>query len=236
MGVTDRRLFSLLVDPRDAARANQCEQFRSAMARGLSAVRGMDELIRAVGQRYNAAPGDIALGADFTDVGLRGRSDFSNYRIVFFGTHGLLPNTGDCLPEPALVTSLGPGDSDGFLDASEILDLRLDAELIVLAACNTGGVGTANPDRTGLTGSGEALGGLARDFIYAGGRSLVVSQWSVDQAATVQLMNRIFAQGAAGQADALQRAQQALMDVRQFSHPYFWAGFSLLGDGARQMV
>jgi CHAT domain-containing protein len=134
------------------------------------------------------------------------------------------------------VTSLGPGDSDGFLDASEILDLRLDAELIVLAACNTGGVGTANPDRTGLTGSGEALGGLARDFIYAGGRSLVVSQWSVDQAATVQLMNRIFAQGAAGQADALQRAQQALMDVRQFSHPYFWAGFSLLGDGARQMV
>src|SRR5262245_17698682 len=236
MGVTDPRLFSLLVNPRDTVRAGQCEQFRSAMARLLPEVRGMDQLIRAVGQRYNAAATDLALGTNFTDVGLRGRNDFGNYRVVFFGTHGLLPNTGDCLPEPALVTSLGPGNSDGLLDASEILDLRLDAELIVLAACNTGGVGAANPDRTGLTGSGEALGGLARDFIYAGGRSLVISQWSVDQVATVELMNRIFAQGASSQANALNRSQQALMDRREFSHPYFWAAFSLLGDGARPMV
>lgn len=233
--VSDPRMFSLLVDKRDPVRANACEQVRVSMVQGLPEFRGMDEMIRMIANRYQASPSDIILGTSFTDVGVRSRTDLANYRIVFFGTHGLLPNAGECLPEPALVTSLGAGDSDGFLEAAEILELGLDADLVVLAACNTGGVGAAGAERTGLMGSGEALGGLARDFIYAGGRTLVVSQWNVDQLATVELTNRFFAGGASSQANALRRAQGALMDNRAFSHPYYWAAFSLLGDGARPM-
>jgi CHAT domain-containing protein len=175
------------------------------------------------------------LGSNFTDANLLTRQDLNNYKVVFFGTHGLLPTKEDCLPEPALVTSLGGGDSDAFLDASEIVQLRLDADLVVLAACDTGGRGSESADRTGLTGSGEALGGLARDFIYAGSRGLVVSQWSVDLNATVGLLTAFFNTRSENQAGAFRRAEVTLMDSKKFSHPYYWAAFSLIGDGARPM-
>src|SRR5207237_3610815 len=120
------------------------------------------------------------------------RTDLSNFKVLYFATHGLLPQPSACLPEPALVTSVGgTAESDGLLDTSEILELKLDADLVVLSACDTGG-GGGDVASTGLAGGGEALGGLARAVIYAGGRGLIVSHWSVDSAATVRLMTGLF--------------------------------------------
>jgi len=130
---------------------------------------------------------------------------------------------------------VGAGESDGLLDASEILDLKLDADLVVLSACDTGGAGSEASDLTGLQGGGEALGGLTRAVIYAGGRALIVSHWSVDSAATVRLMTGLFAGQAATEGEALQRAQVVLQQSSDWSHPYFWAPFTIVGDGARAM-
>ncbi len=91
-------------------------------------------------------------------------------------------------------------------------------------------------DVTGLGGGGEALSGLARAFIYAGARSLVVSQWSVDSQATMNLMTAMFASPASTQAAALHDAALKMMTSKdQYSHPYYWAAFTVVGDGARPM-
>jgi CHAT domain-containing protein len=132
------------------------------------------------------------------------------------------------------MTSVGGGDSDGLLDASEILDLKLDADLVVLSACDTGGAG-GEAATSGLQGGGEALGGLTRAVIYAGGRSLIVSHWSVDSVATVRLMTGMFSAASPTKAGALTKAQVALQQSEQFSHPYYWAPFTIVGDGSRPL-
>ena len=132
------------------------------------------------------------------------------------------------------MTSVGMDGSDGLLDTSEILDLKLDADLVVLSACDTGGSG-GDATTTGLQGGGEALGGLTRAVIYAGGRSLIVSHWSVDSVATVRLMTGLFAAGAPSTSESLQRAQVNLQQSNDWAHPYFWAPFTLVGDGSRPL-
>ncbi len=132
------------------------------------------------------------------------------------------------------MTSVGSGESDGLLDTSEILDLKLDADLVVLSACDTGGSG-GDATTTGMQGGGEALGGLARAVIYAGGRALIVSHWSVDSVATVRLMTGMFSAPSPTKAEALTHAQVVLQQSEQFSHPYYWAPFTIVGDGSRPL-
>ncbi len=236
LGQTDPRVFRSVLTrgARRGGPANFCAPLRESLL-GLKALPETAGEVRAVGQAFGAGPGDIVLGADFTDVGVDGRDDLDQYKVIYFATHGLLPQAGDCLPEPALVTSIGPGDSDALLDASEVLNLRLDADLVVLAACDTGGAGSAGASRTGLSGGGEALGGLTRAFIYAGARGLIVSHWSVDSGAAVTLMTSMFSGGSETQAGALRRAQGAMMDTAALSHPYYWSAFTIVGDGERPM-
>lgn len=215
--------------------ANICEGTRQALLR-LPELPDTAEEVRKVGASFKGAGEDLMIGKTFTDEAVKTRGDLSDFKVLYFATHGLLPQPSACLPEPALVTSVGAGaDSDGLLDASEILDLKLDADLVVLSACDTGGAGSDAADQTGLQGGGEALGGLTRAVIYAGGRALVVSHWSVDSAATVRLMTGLFSASAASEAEALQQAQAALQQSPEWSHPYFWAPFTIVGDGARAM-
>jgi CHAT domain-containing protein len=215
--------------------ANICEGTRQALLRLPELPDTADE-VRKVGASFRGSGQDLMIGKTFTDDAVKTRSDLSDFKVLYFATHGLLPQPSACLPEPALVTSVGAGaDSDGLLDASEILDLKLDADLVVLSACDTGGAGSEGADLTGLQGGGEALGGLTRAVIYAGGRALVVSHWSVDSAATVRLMTGLFSAEAPSEAEALQHAQVSLQQSPEWSHPYFWAPFTIVGDGARAM-
>jgi CHAT domain-containing protein len=112
--------------------------------------------------------------------------------------------------------------------ASEIATLELDADWVVLSACNT-----ATADGTP---AGEGLSGLARAFFYAGSRALLVSHWAVDSAAVARLTTSAFqhlrdAPGM-GRAEALQRAMLAMLDDPSApAHPYFWAPFAVVGEG-----
>jgi len=211
-----------------------CENTRLALLQMPPLPDTADE-VRQVGASIAGSQGQqVVVGSAFTDDTVKARKDLSDYKVLYFATHGLLPQPSACLPEPALMTSVGAGDSDGLLDASEILDLKLDADLVVLSACDTGGAG-GEASTSGLQGGGEALGGLTRAVIYAGGRSLIVSHWSVDSVATVRLMTGMFSTTSGNQAGALTKAQVALQQSQQWSHPYFWAPFTIVGDGSRPM-
>jgi CHAT domain-containing protein len=212
--------------------ADFCLPYREALFTAHELPETRDE-VKVVAQTLGV-PDNVVLGADFTDdrVKAQGANDggLDQYKVLYFATHGLLPAENGCLP-PALITSVGPGDSDALLDVKEIPELHLEAELVVLSACDTGaGAGD------GLAGGGASVGGLVSAFTYAGARNLLVSNWPVDSAATEQLMTTMFKVGGGSQGEALAKAQTALMNSSNgYSHPFYWAAFSLIGDGSRPM-
>jgi len=185
---------------------------------------------------------DIVTGGAFTDTAILGRSDLDDYRVMHFATHGLVtPPRPDCPARPALLTSFGGPESDGLLSFSEIFDLRLDADLIILSACDTAGqAGLAATEETGLTTGGDfALDGLVRAFVGAGGRLVVASHWPVpdDYDATERLVPGLFtAPPGTATAAALGAAQRQLMDRPETSHPYYWSAFAVVGDGKTPVI
>lgn len=195
-----------------------------------------DELMQ-ISASLGPSSDNLLLGGVASETTLRSRRDFSDYRIVAFATHALLSRQLDCLSEPALV--LTPPDraseiDDGLLTSSDIAQLRFDADWILLSACNTGG-----PE--GKFG-GQSLTGLTRAFFYAGARALMVSHWTIESETTVSLTTNTFgayAEGSIGKAEALRRAQLAMIDAPtapnalETSHPALWAGFTLVGDGGQ---
>jgi CHAT domain-containing protein len=203
-----------------------------------------DELFTARRMIAAAGAGDaeIVTGADFTDTRIMARPDLNQFRILHFATHGLVTGPREeCPAQPALLTSFdGPG-SDGLLTFSEIYDLRLDADLIILSACDTAGHGSqAGAEAAGVTGEGDfSLDGLVRAFVGAGSRIVVGSHWPVpvDFDATQRLFSGLFlAPPGTGTAAGLRRAQIELMDNKDTSHPYYWSGFAVVGDGAVPVI
>jgi CHAT domain-containing protein len=137
------------------------------------------------------------------------------------------------LAEPALVLTppaTAAPENDGLLTASKIATLKLNADWVVLSACNTAS-SDGTPDAGGLSG-------LAKAFFYAGARSLLVSHWSVPSNATVKLITGAFDElkknPSIGRAEALRRAEMAMLDPAnppEFAHPMMWAPFVLAGEG-----
>ena len=130
---------------------------------------------------------------------------------------------------------------DGLLTFQEIFDLKLDADLVILSACDTAGAATVAATREAgvASGGGNALDGLVRSFIGAGGRSVIASHWPApdDFDATKRLIGGLFAapQGESI-ADALWASEKQLMDDKRTSHPYYWAGFAIIGDGGQPLL
>ena len=195
--------------------------------------------VSEVAKTFPSNLADILVGAAFTDRAIK-TLPLIDYKILHFATHGLLPTELECQPWPALVTSPPQhleGNDDGLLDIEEILQFKLDADLVVLSACNTGGPGLAT--------GGESLSGLARSFFFAGARSLIVSHWLAEDLSTSDLMIRTFkrmrSSSGVGWASALQYAQLSLIEdannprLRIRSHPLLWAAFTVVGDGARSL-
>ncbi|MBY4638006.1 CHAT domain-containing protein [Sphingopyxis sp. XHP0097] len=184
----------------------------------------------------------LLTGGDFTDTAVKTRSDLSDYRIIHFATHGLVTAPRrSCPARPALVTSFGDGQSDGLLTFQEIFELKIDADLVILSACDTAGAASVAATReAGISsGGGNALDGLVRSFIGAGGRSVIASHWPApdDFDATRRLIGGLFtARQGDSVADALWATQQQLMDDQQTSHPYYWAGFAIIGDGGQPLL
>lgn len=174
----------------------------------------------------------LLLGKEASETALRAEA-LDQYRVLYFASHAVLPGELKCATEPALV--LTPPDAarnraeDGLLEASEIAQLKLNADLVVLSACNTAGEG-------GKFG-GDALSGLAEAFFHAGTRALVASHWQVPSRATAELMSHMFEEIGpdfhTDPAQALRQAQQRLMSQPETAHPFFWGAFVVVGDSAK---
>jgi len=191
---------------------------------------------------FGPANSKLMTGAAFTDTALLKDNQLDQYRILHFATHGLVTAPRpDCPPRPALVTSFGGPGSDGLLSFREIFDLKLDADVVILSACDTAGAASASASREAgiMTGGNYALDGLVRAFIGAGARSVIASHWPVPDAynATKRLISGLIeARPGEPLAQALEEAQRGLMDDAQTSHPFYWAAFIILGDGAKPLI
>ena len=146
-----------------------------------------------------------------------------------------------CPAQPALLTSFGGNGSDGLLEFGEIFELELDADLVILSACDTASLaGLETTRQAGIeVGGGQALDGLVRAFIGAGGRQVIASHWPAPE--EFEATRRLFAsffESSAGTTlgQALRTAQLQLMDDAATSHPFYWSGFALIGDGERRLI
>jgi CHAT domain-containing protein/tetratricopeptide (TPR) repeat protein len=192
-----------------------------------------DELC-AVARALGASADEIYLGERATEAEIKrlnAAGQLSKYRVIHFATHAALAGQVSSKSEPGLL--LTPPKSateldDGYLSASEIAALNLDADWVILSACNTAAGGVEGA---------EALSGLARAFFYAGSRALLVSHWAVDSEASVKLitrtLNTMADDKAAGRSEALRRAMLALIEDGQphQAHPAIWAPFVVVGEG-----
>jgi CHAT domain-containing protein len=190
-----------------------------------------DEL-NAIAKNLGVAAADIHLGEDASETTLK-RTPLADYGIVYFATHGLVAGDVKGLAEPSLVLSLPRQPTefdDGLLTASEVAQLKLNADWVVLSACNT-----IAGDKPGA----EALSGLARSFFYAGARALLVSHWAVNSEAATRLsistFDRMKADPRLGRAEALRQAMLAYLNDASSprnAYPAFWGPFALIGEGA----
>ena len=198
--------------------------------------------LRQAASAIGSSGSQVVTGAAFTDTAVRDRTDLADYRIVHFATHGLVTAPRpECPARPALLTSFGGTGSDGLLSFKEIYDLKLDADVVILSACDTAGEASRAATREAgiTTGGGSALDGLVRAFIGAGSRTVIASHWPApdDFNATQRLISGLFREGVGRPlAIALRDAQRPLMDEAATSHPYYWSDFAIVGDGAQQLI
>jgi CHAT domain-containing protein/Tfp pilus assembly protein PilF len=184
---------------------------------------------KMLGQLYGMKQSKVYVGAEARED--RVKTEAGHYRILQLATHGVLNNSNPMYSHIVLSQSTGSKDEDGLLEAWEIMNLDLKADLVVLSACETA---------RGHIGAGEGVIGLTWAFFVAGSPTTVVSQWSVESASTTELMlnfhRHLKAPGAGPQyattkAEALRQAQLTLLRTKRYQHPFFWAGFVVVGDG-----
>jgi CHAT domain-containing protein len=196
--------------------------------------------VREIAEVLQADPAqDVFLQAQASEKTVLG-SDLSQRKVVMFATHGLVPGELNGLNQPALALSapeLSGSEGDGLLTMDKILSLKLNADWVVLSACNT-----ASGDGSGS----EAVSGLGRAFFYAGARALLVSNWPVETVSARLLMTDLFRRQTAtpglAKAEALRAAMGSLIDGAgsidaktgkadySYAHPLFWAPFVVVGD------
>jgi CHAT domain-containing protein len=190
--------------------------------------------LQTVRKLTHASESDELLGAAFTEDAVL-HTNLKDVRILHFATHALLSTDLKCQTEPALVTSAPANASSAnaaLLTSSQVTGMDLDADTVILSACNTGG---------GAGGSaGESLSGLARSFFFAGARSMLVTHWAVNDQVTAYLVALTIAKSQAdpslGIAGGLAAAQRKLLaeatgDLASEAHPFYWAPLAVIGDG-----
>jgi CHAT domain-containing protein len=193
-----------------------------ALMSGLDPLPDAERQVRQIGALYGPERSSTWLGVEARED--RFKAEAPRHSVLHLATHGLLDQTSP-LYSHVVLSPGGTGSSDdGLLEAWEVLDLKLDADLVVLSACETG---------RGRIAPGEGIVGTMWAFFVAGSRALLVSQWKVESASTTELMtafHRRLAQGSGAKAEHLRQASLGLLRDPRYAHPFYWAGFVLVGN------
>ncbi|MCM3903281.1 MAG: CHAT domain-containing protein [Pyrinomonadaceae bacterium] len=183
--------------------------------------------VKTLGQLYGATRSKVYIGSEAREDRLK--SEAESVSVLHLATHGILNNVSPMYSQLVLAQSASGASEDGLLEAWEIMQLDLNADLVVLSACETG---------RGRVGAGEGMIGLTWAFFVAGTPTMVVSQWKVESASTTRLMLEFhrnlqskMEKSQISKAKALQRAAVRMLRSAGTRHPFYWAGFILVGDG-----
>lgn len=200
----------------------------------MSSLPGTERELKAMAKALGTGAKSIWLGDDATETNFKD-AHLDQTAIIALATHGLVAGEIDGAAEPGLVftpPSVRSGMDDGYLTASEIASLRLNADWVILSACNT----AAGDGSEGASG----LSGLARAFFFAGAETLLASHWPVrDDVAAELTVRTIELQREQPQITRAQAFQLAMREVRMdvskdgWAHPTAWAPFTLIGDGTQ---
>lgn len=217
--------------------------FEPAALRTLSSLPGTRRELTAIAASLGAPSDRLMLGAAARESAVKSSAALASARIVAFATHALLPEEFKGNVEPGLVFTppdRATPEDDGYLTASEAAALKLDADWVLLSACNTAGPAEG--------GSNESLSGLARAFLFAGARSLLVSHWPVEDSVGAAITSETFRIAAAkpelSRAEALRQALRGIRSGQSalggaisgwkpaWADPWAWAPFSLVESGS----
>jgi CHAT domain-containing protein len=193
----------------------------------LAPLPGVERQVRSIAGLY--APDSLALaGAAATEA--RYKAEAGGAAIVHLAGHGVLNDVNPMYSHISLAPSPAGAEEDGRLEAREMMDLPLAADLAVLSACDTA---------RGRTGGGEGIVGMSWALLVAGAPSTLASQWRIDASSTDVLMlsfhrrlRAVSRDGSRGRAAALAAAARGMIATPRYRHPFYWAGFVLIGDGS----
>jgi tetratricopeptide (TPR) repeat protein len=175
-------------------------------------------------KRLYGADSEVLTGLDANKARLLAEigPKLPEYRNVVLATHGYFGKDLPGVIEPVLILTLVPPGTDGYLRMSEVMGLRLNAEMVALTACHTG---------VGNRVSGEGVMGMGRAFQYAGARAVLMSLWAVSEKASVMLVEHFFRnlKEGKGKLEALTMARSEIRKA-EFDHPFYWAPFILVGE------
>jgi CHAT domain-containing protein/Tfp pilus assembly protein PilF/ketosteroid isomerase-like protein len=188
-----------------------------------------EEEVKTLARLYGNAKSRVFIGSEAREV--VAKTEAPKYEVLHFATHGLLDNRNPMFSFLTLAQTGGDPNEDGLLEAREIINMDLHAKLAVLSACQTA---------RGWVGAGEGVIGMSWALFVAGVPTTVASQWKVDSASTTSLMidfhrrlttRRVNAKSGEGKAEALRQAELGLLRSERYRHPFYWAGFVMIGDG-----
>ena len=229
LGIGDPELDG---EPGEARGAKLASLFTPRGVANVKAVRELTSLpesreeLQSLARSLNAGDGSLLVGPDATETKVKA-VPLSDYQVVAFATHGLVTGELAGVSEPALVLTPpaeGTETDDGLLTAREVTQLKLNADWVILSACNT-----AAAD---CTPGARGLSGLAKAFFYAGSRALIVSHWPVVSDAAVALTTRMLAAAKTGLTRAVAHRQAMIgTGPARNAHPALWAPFVVVGEG-----
>lgn len=180
--------------------------------------------VEGISQSFGVSGTRIFTGAAASEENVKANPALGDYRYVHFATHGLI-NERKPAYSGLVMTLDDDHHEDGFLQMGEIFNLRLNAQLVVLSACQTG---------LGRIVRGEGVIGLTRAFMYAGAPEVLVTLWNVADASTARFMQRFYhhlLSDRQGHRQALRKTKLEMLKSGQYAHPFYWAPFSLVGMG-----
>jgi CHAT domain-containing protein len=178
--------------------------------------------VRRIGEIYGADRSAVFIGSEATEG--RFKAEAPHRRIIHLASHGLFEESSPLYSSVVLSRGGSPSSEDGLLEAWELLELKLDADLVILSACETG---------RGRIASGEGIVGTMWALFAAGAGATIVSQWKVESSSTTELMtalHRGIAGGGGGTANHLRNAALVVKETPKYAHPFYWAPFVLVGN------